>query len=95
MKGALIALSIGIVLLIFLFSETASYSSGTIDMHLHDTYFVLSYAAVIGFVILFLGTCFSIGGIFGSHAKSKLYLVLLALFLSVDIYYIVKFLYLP
>ena len=91
MKGALIALSIGIVLLILLFSETASYSSGTIDMHLHDTYFVLGYAAVIGFVILFLGTCFSIGGIFGSHAKSKLFFVLLLLFLSGDMYFFLRF----
>lgn len=90
MKGALIALLIGIVILILLYSRMQIFSrQGTIDIHLHDTYFVLSYASVIVFMLLFLGTFFSIGGVIGTMFKSKLFLILAVLFTSVDTYYIV------
>lgn len=92
MKGALIALFIGLALLVLLYFRTTIYSSkGTIDIHLHDTYFVLSNASVIIFILLFLGTFLSVGGIIGSFFKSKLFWVLAVLFLSIDTYYIVTF----
>jgi hypothetical protein len=92
MKGALIALFIGITLLILLYVKMDIYKSkGTIYIHLHDTYFVLSYATVILFVLLLLGTFFSVGGIVGSHFKNKLFWILMVFFLSVDTYYIVTF----
>jgi hypothetical protein len=92
MKGALIALLIGIVLLILLYLRIEMRSSrGTIDIHLHDTYFVLSYASVVVFLLLFLGTFFALGGIIGSHFKSKVFWTLVVLFLSIDTYYVVSF----
>ena len=92
MKGALIALFIGLALLFILYSRLDIYGTkGTIDIHLHDTYFVLSYASVIVFILLFLGTLFSVGGAIATYFKSKLFCLLLVLFLSIDTYYIVTF----
>jgi len=59
MKGALIALFIGIVLLVLLYFKMDIFrGKGTIDIHLHDTYFILSYTTVTIFILLFLGTFF-------------------------------------
>jgi hypothetical protein len=92
MKGAWIALLIALGLLIFLgFTSKVYNTSGTLDIQLHDTFFVLSYTTVIIFIILFLGTFFSIGGIIGTHFKSNLFWVLIILFLSIDIYLLVPF----
>jgi hypothetical protein len=93
MKGALIAFFIGIATLFFLYTSIDVYrSKETINIHWHDTYFVLSYTAVVVFVLLFLGTFFSIGGLVGSYFRSKLFWVLAVSFLAVDTYYIVTFL---
>ena len=92
MKGALVGLFVGIVLLILLYFKIDVYrSKGTIDIHLHDTYFVLSYSSVAIFILLFLGTFFSIGGMIGSIFKSKLFWILTILVLSIDAYYISSF----
>jgi hypothetical protein len=92
MKGALIALFIGLAILVLLYFGMKIYSSnGTIDIHLHDTYLVLSYASVIVTILLFLGTFFSVRGIITTYFRSKLFLVLAVLFLAMDTYYIVTF----
>jgi hypothetical protein len=92
MKGALIALIIGIVLLVLLYFRVEMRSSrGTVDVHLHDTYFVLSYASVFVFLLLFLGTLFAFGGVIGSYFKGKVFWAMLVLFLSIDTYYFVSF----
>jgi hypothetical protein len=92
MKGAWIAFFIALGLLILsCFVGKIHNTSGTIDIQLNNTYLVLSYTSVIVFVFLFLGTFFSVGGIIGSHFKSYLFWVLLLLFFSIDIYYIVTF----
>jgi hypothetical protein len=92
MKGAFIALIIGIVLLVLLYLKVEMRSSnGTIDIHLHDTYFVLSHTSVFIFLLLFLGTFFALGGVIGSHFRSKVFWVLVVLSLSIDTYYVVSF----
>lgn len=92
MKGALIALFIGLALLVLLCFRMDIYrSKGTIDIHLHNTYFVLSHASVVVFILLFLGTFFAKGGISGRYFKSKLFRVLVVIFLSIDTYYMVSF----
>ncbi|NTS43830.1 hypothetical protein HRG84_23310 [Flavisolibacter sp. BT320] len=90
MKGACIGAGIGTILLFFLYTRLSIYrSKGTIDIHLHDTYFVLGYTAVILFVVLFLGTFFFLGGLLGARFKSRLFWVLAVVFLAIDTYYLV------
>jgi hypothetical protein len=91
MEGAFIGLFIGLALLLLLYFKMKIYNrKGTIDIHLYDTYFVLSYAAAIVFALLFLGTFFSVGGLMASVFKSRLFWTLTLLFLSIDVYYIVS-----
>ncbi len=92
MKGALIALLIGLTLLVAVYFKLRIYkSNASFDIHLHDTYFVLSYAMAAVFTLLILGTFFSIGGVIGTHFKSKLFWTLTVIFLSVDTYYTAMF----
>lgn len=92
MKGAVIALAIGIILLFALYEKANIYNtSGTFDIHLHDTYYVLSYSTVVVFVLLFLGTLFSAGGLIASGFKSKGFWIAMVLFLFSDTYYIRSF----
>ena len=92
MKGALIALLIGITLLALLYFTVDIYGGkGRIDIHLHGTYFVFNYFSLLKFIFIVLGTFFSIGGMVGTYFKSKLFLVLAVLFISIDIYYIASF----
>lgn len=92
MKGALIGLFIGIVLLVLQFYKNVlNIDKETIDVHIRDTYFVLSFTTVMIFLFLFLGTFFSVGGLIGSHFRSNVFWVLAVLFLLVDTYYIMNF----
>jgi len=92
MKGAFIALVIGIVLLLLLYFGLDIYSrKNMVNIHLHDTYFVLNYASVFLFLLLFLGTFFTIGGIIGSQFKSKLFWILALFFITIDTYYFLTY----
>ena len=91
MKGALIGLLISIILLFSLsFKMSTHRTKPTIDIHFHDTYFILSYTSVVIFLILFLGTFFTFGGTIGTNFKNKLFWVLALAFLGVDIFFIVR-----
>lgn len=92
MKGALIALLIGISLLLFLYLKLDIYRGKTsFDIHLHDTYFQVDYVSAIVLVLISLGTFFSIGGVIGTHLRNKSFWILMVLFLSIDTYFVVKF----
>ena len=92
MKGALIALFIGIVLLVAVYFKLSIYrSKSSFDIHLHDAFYVLDYTSAIILGFMMLGTFFSVGGIIGTHFKSKLFVVLVMLFLSIDTFYVVSF----
>ena len=92
MKGALIALFIGFTMLVLLsFGMNLRSSNGTFDIHVHDTFFVLSYAGGVVFSLLVLGTFFSVGGMLGTFFRDRFFLISALVFLSVDTYYIVYF----
>jgi len=88
MKGAFTLLAIGIVFLVFSYSKlNIFWGNSAIDIHLHDTYFVMSRSFVMLFILFFLGTLFAIGGFVGSRFKNKIFLFLTIFFLSFDTVY--------
>jgi hypothetical protein len=92
MKGALISLGIGIILLLVFCSRISIYIGGsTFDVHFHDTYFVFSKWSVIILVTFFLGTFFWIGGLIGTRFRNKWVWLMALLFLGVTAYYVVFF----
>ena len=92
MKGALIGLFLGGILLVLqLYKNVININKESIDVHVHDTYFILSYKSVIIFLLLYLGTFFILGGLIGFHFKSKMFLVSTITILLIDVYYFIKF----
>lgn len=92
MKGALIGLFAGVVLLVAPFLTLPIYrGASSINIHLHDTYFVIDYLSATVFVLLVLGTFFSIGGIISTRFRRRVFAALLILFLAIDAFYIVAF----
>ena len=92
MKAAIISLVIGIILLLFFLfgSYIQNYKSG-IDIHVHDTYFIISYFSFTVFITLFLGTFFSLGGAIGTAFKNKSFVYLLLIFVLLDAFYIARY----
>jgi len=45
--------------------------AATVDIHLFDTYFVLTYRHCILFVVIVLGTFFSIGAVVATGFRNK------------------------
>jgi hypothetical protein len=87
MKSALVFLVIGIVLLAVLLSTLHIWrGASTIDIHVHDTMYVLPYTIFIFFILLILGTFFFLGGAIGTGFKNKYYLIPLFLFVLMDTY---------
>ena|SRR4028119_1969449 len=92
MKSALVSLLIGMGMLLTLYSYWEIYRTrSTFEVHFHDTYYVLSHGSLIVFVLLFLGTFFSMGGLVGTRFKSKLFGILTLISISVGAYYVVSF----
>jgi len=91
MKAAIISLAIGIILLLFFLfgSYIQTYKSG-IDIHVHDTYFIISYFSFTVFIILFLGTFFFLGGAIGTAFKNKKFVYLLMTCTLLDAFYIIS-----
>lgn len=87
MKTALIFLGIAVLLLILIYSRVDIwFSESIIDIHIHDTYFVIARWQAILLIILFLGTFFSSGGVIGTRFHNKFFLIALVLFIAVDLY---------
>ena len=91
MKGAWIALLIGILLLALCYmSITSWFRATTIDFHIHDTYYIITYRFLMIFIILFLGTLFSLGGAVGTAFRHRYFLITLLVFAAADIYFSIK-----
>ena len=89
MKTALIFLVVAILILLLLWFRTdVWFTNATVDIHFHDTYFVSTRFSFVVFVILFLGTLSSLGGIIGTRFRNKFFLFAFIIFSAADGYLI-------
>lgn len=91
MKTALIFLAIAILLLIlFGLNVNIWFRDSAIDVHVHDTYYVIARWHLILAIVLFLGTFSLLGGVLCTRFKNKFFLIAFIIFLGVDLYVIWK-----
>jgi heme/copper-type cytochrome/quinol oxidase subunit 1 len=87
MRTAFIFLTIAILLLLLFWWKTDVQLSGsTIDIHVHDTYFVIDRLQFVLFFIVILGIFFTLGGLFGTRFRNKAFLITFLVFLAAGIY---------
>jgi hypothetical protein len=92
MKTALIFLVVAILILVLLWSRVDIwFSESTIDIHVHDTYFVIARWHFILLIILILGTISSLGGVIGTRLRNKPFLISFLIFLAIDAYLYLSF----
>lgn len=84
MKLAIGFLIIGIFLLSLFFHRSDIWISSTIDIHLHDTYYVFDKWHFAIVVFIYLLSFFSLGGAIGTRFKNKKFLVTWIITLLVD-----------
>lgn len=85
MKTALIFLVIAILILLLLWSRVDIwFGNSTIDIHIHDTYFVIARWHFILLIILILGSISSLGGVIGTRFQNKAFITFFFIFLAVD-----------
>jgi ribose/xylose/arabinose/galactoside ABC-type transport system permease subunit len=78
MKVAIGFLIAGILLLVLFFlNADIWFRDKSVDLHIHDTYFVIDRLHFVLAVLLFLLTVFALGGVIGTRLKSKSFLVTL------------------
>lgn len=86
MKLAIGFLIIGIFLLLLFFLRSDIWISSTIDIHVHDTFYVIDKWHFAIAVFIYLLSFFSLGGVFGTRFKNRKFLVTCIITLLIDGY---------
>ena len=87
MRTALIFVAVAVLVLTLLYLLTdVWFRPSSIDIHVHDTYFVINRPHVLLLLLLYLGTFFLLGGTIGTKLKNKVFLILFLVFLAADVY---------
>ena len=85
MKTAIVFLLGGVLLIaLFLWSVHTNFRRTSIDIHISDTYYIVSYLQFVLINTLILGFVFSIGGIISTQFKSRSFLILTLVFALVS-----------
>jgi len=77
--------ALSLVLLFFLLRGWMQFTPSTVDLHLFDTYLVITYVHFILFIVLVLGTFFSLGRTVATRFNNKYFLGLLLVFALADV----------
>jgi len=89
MRLALIFLFIGLIFLILLrYFFSMQFHNNKFSIHLHDTYYILSFSFIAIFTILFLISFFCLGGIIFYGFRSNFFIIFLSLIVLADTYFI-------
>ena len=92
MKTAIIFLLAGIAVLAFFYVKTpVTFNQSTVDIYVHDTYFIITNLIFFTAIFMSLGTLFSIGGVLGTGCRNRFFLILFIVLLLADILLIWKF----
>lgn len=88
MKTALLFLSIPILFLIISLNRVDVWmiNSKTIDIHFHNTYFVIDHVTALIALVVVLGTFFFTGGVIGTKFRKRFFLIGFLIFIVVDLY---------
>ena len=92
MRTALIFLAVGILLLLVLYSLVdVWFMPSSVDIHVHDTYFVIANIHVVPLMAIFLGNFFILGGVIGTRFRNKFFFIGLAILILADAYIVWTF----
>jgi heme/copper-type cytochrome/quinol oxidase subunit 1 len=91
MRTGLLFAILGLLLLVLLLSRGGmQLTASTVDIHLFDTYFVMTYFHFVLLFMMVLGSFFSIGAVVGTRFRNAYFLGMLLLFVLADTFMIWK-----
>lgn len=86
MKGAVIGIITGVLSLLLLFPlSIIQLKDGTVDIHLLDTYYAITYPIALLYMVVIPGCFFSLGGLMESHFRDRRFWLSLLLCLVVGV----------
>ena len=86
MKGAVIGIITGVLGLLLLFPlSIIQLQDGTVDIHLLDSYYVITYPIALLYLAVILGGFFSLGGLMESRFRDRRFWLSLLLCLVVGV----------